>query len=178
MSKEFELSDVIEIISEKLENGGTVTFTPNGTSMLPMLRDGEDVVVLKKPTGRLHLFDVPLYRRPSDGHFVLHRVVDFMRDGSYILCGDNQFHKERGIYDKDIIGVMTSFTRKGKSYTPETLRYRIYINFWYYTRPFRHIYRFSSTKAKRFLGIEDKPKKDKTEPEAPDNKEIPDNNQK
>ncbi len=161
LSKEFELSDVIDIISEKLESGGSVTFTPNGTSMLPMLRDGEDVVVLKKPGGRLHLFDVPLYRRPSDGHFVLHRVLDFQSDGGYVLCGDNQFVKEHGIYDKDIIGVMTSFTRKGKSYTPESFRYRTYINFWYYTRPFRRAYRFGSTKTKRILGISDK-KKEKT----------------
>ena len=156
MSKEFELGDVIDIITEKLEKGGTVTFTPNGTSMLPMLRDGEDVVVLKKPNGRLRLFDVPLYRRPSDGHFVLHRVIDFQNDGGYVLCGDNQFHKERGIYDKDIIGLMTSFTRKGKSYTPESVRYRTYINFWYYTRPFRRAYRSTATKTKRLLGISDK----------------------
>ncbi len=95
-SKEAQLSDLIDIIIEKLEMGGTVTFTPHGESMLPMLRDGEDVVVLSKPKGRLHLFDIPLYRR-KDGSFVLHRVIDFQRDGSYVLCGDNQFYKERGI---------------------------------------------------------------------------------
>ena len=63
MNKEVQLADTIEIIKEKLDSGGTVTFTPNGTSMLPLLRDGEDVVVLSKPEGRLHLFDVALYRR-------------------------------------------------------------------------------------------------------------------
>ena len=48
MNKEVQLADTIEIIKEKLDSGGTVTFTPNGTSMLPLLRDGEDVVVLSK----------------------------------------------------------------------------------------------------------------------------------
>ena len=49
--------------------------------MLPMLRDGEDVVVLKGTGGkRLRLFDVPLYRR-DNGQYVLHRVLDFCRDG-------------------------------------------------------------------------------------------------
>ena len=70
---------------EKLETGGLVTFNPKGTSMLPMLRDGDDTVVLSKPKGRLHLFDLPLYRR-KDGSYVLHRVVNFGSDGSYTMC--------------------------------------------------------------------------------------------
>ena len=54
-NKEIQLEDVIQIIKEKLNSGGTVTFTPHGTSMYPMLRNGEDVVVLKKPEGRLNI---------------------------------------------------------------------------------------------------------------------------
>ena len=147
LNKEVQLDEVIEIISEKLKAGGTVTFTPNGTSMLPMLRDGEDVVVLKGTGGkRLRLFDVPLYRR-DNGQYVLHRVIDFCRDGTYVMCGDNQFAKEKGIRDDQIIAVMTGFYRKGKTYYKESFLYRLYINFWYYTRPFRHGYSFSRRKA-------------------------------
>ena len=95
-SKSVRIDDVIDVMTEKLKEGGTVTFSPHGTSMLPMLRDGEDVVVLKGTGGkRLHLFDVPLYRR-DNGQYVLHRVLDFCRDGSYVMCGDNQFVKEKG----------------------------------------------------------------------------------
>ena len=36
-------------LNKQTNAGGTVIFTPNGTSMLPMLRDGKDVVMLKKP---------------------------------------------------------------------------------------------------------------------------------
>lgn len=156
LNKETTLDAVIELITEKLQSGGAVTFTPNGTSMLPMLRDGEDVVVLKKPEGRLHLFDVPLYRR-ENGQYVLHRVIDFERDGSYVLCGDNQFAKERGIQDSQIIAVMTAFYRKGKAYSMTSLRYRAYVNFWYYTRPFRRIFRAGKSRAARL--ISQKPKK-------------------
>ncbi len=164
-SKEAQLSDLIDIIIEKLEMGGTVTFTPHGESMLPMLRDGEDVVVLSKPKGRLHLFDIPLYRR-KDGSFVLHRVIDFQRDGSYVLCGDNQFYKERGIKDSDVIAVVTAFYRKGgKPYTTNSFLYRAYINFWYYTRPFRRIYKFGKRKTFSFLGVKPKEKKDKNSKE-------------
>ena len=152
LNKELSLDDVIEIMIEKIEAGGKVTFTPNGTSMQPMLRDGEDVVVLEKPKGRLHLFDVPLYKR-DNGQYVLHRVIDFCRDGSYVLCGDNQFVKERGIRDDQIIAVMTAFYRKGKPYRTDYLRYRIYVNFWYYTRPLRFLFSYGKRgAAKLFSG--------------------------
>lgn len=128
-NREIQLEDVIQIIKEKLDIGGTVTFTPRGTSMFPMLRSGEDVVVLKKPNGRLNYLDVALYRR-KNGDFVLHRVIGFERNGNYIFCGDNQFNKERGITDDDIIAVMTAFYRKGKHYTNNSLSYRIYMSVW------------------------------------------------
>lgn len=140
LNKAASLDLVIDIIREKLDAGGTVTFTPNGTSMLPMLRDGEDIVMLKKPEGKLRLFDVPLYQR-ENGAYVLHRVIDFCKDGSYVLCGDNQFAKEKGIKDSQIIAVLVGFVRKGKAYSVKSFRYRVYVNFWYYTRFFRHIFR-------------------------------------
>ncbi len=159
-NKETSLDAVIDIILEKLEMGGTVTFTPNGTSMLPMLRDGKDIVVLKKPEGRLHLFDVPLYRR-ENGQFVLHRVIDYGNDGSYVMCGDNQFAKEKGIKDGQILAVMTGFHRKGKAYTSHSLRYRAYVNFWYYTRMPRRIYRAGKRRVMKAFNIQPKPKKEK-----------------
>ena len=61
MNKQIGLNEIVDIMREKLDSGGTVTFTPRGNSMYPMLRDGEDTVVLAKPKGRLHLFDLPLY---------------------------------------------------------------------------------------------------------------------
>ena len=133
LNKEVTIDDIIEILVEKLENGGTVTFSPSGTSMLPMLRDGEDVVVLSKPKGRLHLFDIPLYKR-KDGSYVLHRIVDFDADG----------------------GVVTAFYRKGKSYTTNSLPYRMYLNLWFYSKVFRHLYFIVKNKMAGFFDKKDK----------------------
>lgn len=174
-SKEVQLEDLMPLIVEKLASGGTVTFTPNGTSMLPMLRDGEDVVVLSAPKGRLSLFDVPLYCR-DNGQYVLHRVIDFGYDGTYVMCGDNQFKKERGIRDDQIIAVMTGFYRKGKMYQPYYLRYRLYVNFWYYTRTFRRAYRFGKRKTSRlFGGKKEKETESKTETKTETNTETKSN---
>ena len=59
----------------------------------------------------------------------------------YIFCGDNQFHKERGITDENIIGVVTAFYRKGKHYTDNSLSYRFYKSAWEYIKaPMRMLY--------------------------------------
>ena len=152
LNKEVQLDEVMGIILERLDAGGTVTFSPNGTSMLPMLRDGEDSVVLKSAKGKkLHLFDVALYRR-DNGQYVLHRVIDFARNGDYVMCGDNQFARERGIRDNQILAVMSGFFRKGRSYTTKSMLYRLYTNFWYYSRPLRHSYTYGRNKASSWLG--------------------------
>lgn len=150
MNKQIGLNEIVDIMREKLDSGGTVTFTPRGNSMYPMLRDGEDTVVLAKPKGRLHLFDLPLYVR-RDGAYVMHRVVNFDPDGSYVMCGDNQFVKEHGVKDEDIIAVVTAFYRKGKPYTTKSLSYRLYLNVWYYTRFFRHCFAAGKSRTTRLL---------------------------
>lgn len=127
-------------MKEQLDNGKTVSFVPKGNSMRPMLRDGEDMVLLKKPGGRLRLFDVAFYFRRETGKYVIHRVVGFRKDGSYVMLGDNNITKEYNILPDDIIAVMTAFYRNGKMYTVQHPGYRLYYNLLFYLRPFRRIY--------------------------------------
>lgn len=147
MNKQVSIDDVIDLMTERLNAGGKVTFTPKGTSMLPMLRDGEDAVILEKTQDRLKLFDVAFYKR-DNGQYVLHRVYSFDSDGTYAMCGDNQFVLEHGIRNDQIIAVMTAFFRKGKNYTTESVTYKIYINFWYYVRILRRIFAFFTRRKK------------------------------
>ena len=83
-------------------------------------------------------YPLPLYRR-KDGSYVLHRVVNFGSDGSYTMCGDNQFSVEKGITDDDVIGVVTAFYRKGKPYTVDSMKYRAYLEFMFYSKPLRKV---------------------------------------
>ena len=107
MDNSFTYSMLEPIIREKLENGATVTIQPKGTSMLPLLIQGQDEVILKKPSGRLNKYDIPFYKRES-GQFVLQRKND------YVLCGDNQTDYEYGITDDMIIAVVEAIKKDGK----------------------------------------------------------------
>ena len=119
------LSEILPIIEEQLAEGKTVSFSPNGISMQPMLYAGRDSVTLTYPPQKLKKYDLPLYRRTS-GQFVLHRVVKVSKDGSYVMCGDNQQARENGIKHEQIIGIVTEFTRNRKSYTCKNPIYHIY----------------------------------------------------
>ena len=112
MDNGFTYSMLEPIIREKLENGATVTIQPKGTSMLPLIRQGQDEVILKKPSGRLNKYDIPFYKRAS-GQFVLHRIVK-RRKNDYVLCGDNQIDYEYGITDDMIIAVIEAIKKDGK----------------------------------------------------------------
>ena len=49
MNKIVQIEDIVPIIEEQLKSGGKVSFTPRGTSMLPLFRDNVDTVILATP---------------------------------------------------------------------------------------------------------------------------------
>ena len=112
LNKSFDLKELIPVFKEQLDACKTVSFVPNGSSMRPMLNGGEDLIMLVKPSGRLRLFDVALYYRKETGKYVVHRVVGFRKDGSYIFLGDNNMEREYGITDEDIIGVFLKIAKE------------------------------------------------------------------
>ena len=118
------LEELWPIMEEQIQAGGSVRFGPKGTSMLPLLRQNIDSIVLSKAPEKLKKYDLPLYRR-DDGHFVLHRVVGEDKDG-YIMCGDNQSIYERGITHEHILAIAVGMYR-GDVYVPfEKKDYIIY----------------------------------------------------
>ena len=136
MSKRVSMADLSPVMAEVMQAGGEVTFTPSGVSMLPMLRDRKDKVVLVKAEFPLKKYDLPLYRR-DNGSFILHRVVEVKKDGTYVMCGDNQWIREYEISDKNIIGLVRAFERNGKHYECTDRAYIFYCKFWDFIYPLR-----------------------------------------
>ena len=99
-------------IEEVLDLQGQYVGPTVGVSMLPMLKNRRDTIVVKPKTARLQPLDVALYRRGKD--YVLHRVIKPVKDG-YIIRGDNCYADEY-ILEDDVFGVLTEFFRKDKHY--------------------------------------------------------------
>ena len=94
------MSEMVGLIEEVISGDGEFRLYPRGTSMLPLIRQGKDSVILVKP-GLLSIGDIVLYRR-KNGQFVLHRIIKIKGDNLY-LCGDNQSEIETGITTNDVI---------------------------------------------------------------------------
>ena len=116
-------------IEDYLKKNGTLTYTFRGTSMYPLLKQGRDLfTVTSKTSERCNKYDVVLYRGPEH-KYILHRVIKVCRN-DYIIQGDNCITKEYGVRDEDIIGVMTSFQHKGKTFDVSDRKYLLYVHIW------------------------------------------------
>lgn len=124
-----------------IERDSKYVASPIGTSMLPLLRQQSDTVLIEKPNGRLKKHDVALYKRKS-GEYVLHRVMK-VRESDYVFCGDNQSVFEHGVKDENVIGVMTGFWR-GEKFVPVTNRgYIFYTRVWCFSKITRKLFLFA-----------------------------------
>ena len=92
--------------------------------MMPLLRHRRDKVVLIKPKSAPKKKDVVFYQR-DDGQYVLHRIAA-VKNGEYIMRGDNQWCLEYGITSKHIIAVATAFERNGKVIKCSSFKYKMY----------------------------------------------------
>jgi hypothetical protein len=80
-------------IEENIVKNGFHLSTVVGDSMMPLLRQGKDLVKVVPVEKPLKKYDVVLFKRPT-GEYVLHRIVKVKRD-YYAICGDNRFLREK-----------------------------------------------------------------------------------
>ena len=97
-------------IEDVLNEKGVYVGPTVGVSMLPMLKNRRDTIVVKPKTERLKRLDVALYKRGEA--YILHRVLEAV-DGGYIIRGDNCYVDEN-VPEEAVIGVLTEFFRKDK----------------------------------------------------------------
>ena len=109
-----------------IEKKGKLVYTNVGNSMYPFIQP-RDLLVIEKAEKPLKKYDVPLYKRDS-GQYVLHRIVK-VKNGEYLICGDNRTFVEYGITDKHIIGVLTGIIRNGQTISVYSSDYRLYKKF-------------------------------------------------
>ena len=127
---------VMSSFEELLERDGQLVYKTRGVSMLPMLHENQDLVIIAAKKSRLKKYDVALYRRGKS--YVLHRVIA-VNDGYYTIRGDNTYRLEF-VPEEAVLGVLTGFVRKGKQHRDTDVGYRLYVRFWCAIYPLRSCY--------------------------------------
>ena len=120
---DFSVEEMLPLMLEVLESGGEFRFYPKGTSMLPLLRQGVDSVVLRTCVS-VKKNDICLYIRNS-GEYVLHRVVKVNKNGTFCFCGDNQLEAECGVHREQVIAKVVAVIKGEKRTGTGSFWYRL-----------------------------------------------------
>lgn len=146
--KSMYLDELMPLIREQLDSGASVRIYPRGVSMLPMIREGEDSVVISSLPSELKKYDVILYQR-RNGQYVLHRLIKIGE--SYTFLGDHQFIAERGIERDQLIARVSLLYRGERAVSVDKFSYKIFCGLWCFTRPMRRLCNFSVSFVKRIV---------------------------
>ena len=111
----------------------------SGSSMTPFLADGRDTVYLSRLERPVRRGDMLLYQRIG-GQYVLHRVWKAEKDGTFTMVGDAQTELEHGIREAQIIAIVTSVVRKGKSMAPGGFWWEFFEKVWIRMVPLRPLF--------------------------------------
>jgi hypothetical protein len=112
---------------EQLEQNGLLAFPNKGRSMMPLLRQDRDLMVIeKKGPERCKKYDAVLFKRGE--RYVLHRILK-VRERDYWIVGDNNRRGEF-VKDEQILGVMTQVVRDGKTILVTDPWYLLYVHLW------------------------------------------------
>ena len=109
----------------EIDSKGYIVYTNEGDSMMPLLRQHRDIMVIRKVTEPLRKYDVVLFKRPN-GAYVLHRIIKVCGQGQYRIAGDNRSFSEM-VPEEWIIGILSEVIRDGRHLSVESEAYKAYV---------------------------------------------------
>lgn len=109
----------------EIRRSGYIVYTNKGDSMMPLLRQDRDLLVIRAVTAPLKKNDVVLFKR-ENGAYVLHRIIKVCGMGMYRVCGDNRDYAEP-VPEEWIIGILTEIIRDGQHITMQDPSYLQYM---------------------------------------------------
>ena len=128
----------MKTLAQQLETGGVVVHTNKGTSMMPLLRENRDLMVIRKRgAGRFHKYDAVLFLR-DNGEYVLHRILRVNPD-SYWIVGDNCISGET-VREEQVLGILTEIQRDGKTISVTSKGYVAFVRVWCFLFPLRAVW--------------------------------------
>ena len=134
--------DLVPIMEEVIQSGGSCKLKVTGYSMTPTLRHLKDSVVLVSPEKRQPKKNEIVFIKRDTGKHVLHRLRKIIDDQSFIMNGDAQQWTEVVRFNQ-VIGVVDSFYRGDKEVSCDNIKYKTYVKLWVLCKPIRPlIFRF------------------------------------
>ena len=126
------MAEIAKLISE----GCSVTITAKGYSMNPFIVHMEDQITLSPWKDEDIRKGAVALVKDIRGNYLIHRIIK--RKGNRILLmGDGNIGIRETALTENIIGIMTSVTKKGRSYPVTGPVWRLYSFLWTLLKPVR-----------------------------------------
>ena len=123
-------------ISKLISEGKTVSISAKGYSMNPFIMHMRDQIILGPWTDDQIRKGAVVLAKDTRGCHVLHRIIK--RDGDMItLMGDGNVGITETAEVKEVIALMHGCIKKGRTYSVQSLRWRLYSWFWKMLTPVR-----------------------------------------
>lgn len=132
-------------IEEQLAAGHLALVRTRGTSMQPLLYEGESHVLVAPAPENVAVGELALARLP-DGRYLLHRVI--ARDDAFYYTRGDHCYSQEAVPRDQVVGVAVELVRRGRRISMRGKIYRMYTHFWMGSYPARLIW----VKARRRLG--------------------------
>lgn len=114
-------ADLLSQAAGFLDSGMDVLLPVKGNSMLPFIRSGKDLALVRKEK-EVREGDVVL-ALDSTGQYVIHRVVRIEDDGAMTLKGDGNLYGTESCTRKDVLGTVIEVRKpSGKVLFPRHVR--------------------------------------------------------
>lgn len=127
---------MMEEIRKMISEGKTVTITLKGNSMNPFIVHLRDQMTLGPWKEEDIRKGTVALVRDIHGNHLIHRIIK--REGNKVtLLGDGNIGMTETATIDNVIGIMQSLTRKGRTYTPKSLTWRLYSAIWIFLTPVR-----------------------------------------
>lgn len=127
---------MMEEIRRLVSEGKTVSITAKGYSMNPFIMHMRDQIVLGPWTSEQIKKGSVVLVKDSRGCYLIHRIIK--RQGNQLtLMGDGNIGIIETAKVQEVIALMHGVTKKGRTYSVQCLRWRLYSWFWKMLTPLR-----------------------------------------
>lgn len=126
-----------EIIEEELKAGKSVKFNVAGNSMIPFLKNADQVIIKQPIDLNVKIGDILLVKYREK--VILHRLVK-IEAGEYYLAGDGNLDQIEVVNKEDLLAVVLKGFRGERELRVNSSFNKKMGLIWYYIRPLRFIF--------------------------------------
>ena len=127
---------MMQEISRLISEGKTISISAKGYSMNPFIVHMKDQITLGSWTDDQIKKGAVVLVKDVRGCYIIHRIIK--REGNVLtLMGDGNIGIIETAYVEDIIALMHAVIKKGRTYSVNSLSWRLYSWFWKLLTPMR-----------------------------------------